>query len=56
VLLCYKKAKNILEQHREVVDRTAKLLVEKETIDSNQIDALLNGTSGEIANDENNIS
>jgi cell division protease FtsH len=56
VLLCYKKAKNILEQHREVVDRTAKLLLEKETIDSNQIDALLNGTSGEIANDENNIS
>ena len=56
VLSCYKKAKNILEQHRDIVDKTAKLLLEKETIDSNQIDALLNGTNGEIVNDEINNS
>ena len=52
VLACYEKAKNILAQNRDVVDKTARLLLEKETIDANQIDALLDAKKGEFANDE----
>lgn len=56
VLTCYKKAKSILEQHRAVVDNIANLLLEKETIDSKQIDALLYKEKGEAVDDKTNIS
>jgi cell division protease FtsH len=56
VLLCYKKARNIIEQNRTIVDGVANLLLEKETIDSNQIDALLHNNSGEGVDDKINIS
>jgi len=56
VLTCYERAKNILLQNRDVVDKTAKLLLEKETIDGNQIDALLNAKKGELASDEISVT
>ena len=40
---CYETAKNIIEDHREMLDAMAKALMEYETIDSDQIDDIMAG-------------
>jgi cell division protease FtsH len=52
ILMCYKKAKDIIIKNRDTVDKVASLLLEKETIDGNQIDKLLNENNGNLKNDE----
>ncbi|MCD8554225.1 ATP-dependent zinc metalloprotease FtsH [Seleniivibrio sp.] len=45
----YNRARRILEDNTELLHRTAKLLLEKETIDGNEIDVLLKELGGETA-------
>jgi len=40
---CYEKARNILEEHRGKMDMMAEALMQYETIDSEQIDAIMEG-------------
>ena len=40
---CYEKARNILEEHRSKMDMMADALMQYETIDSEQIDAIMEG-------------
>ena len=40
---CYEKARNILEEHRSKMDMMAEALMQYETIDSEQIDAIMEG-------------
>ncbi len=40
---CYEKARNILEEHRGKMDMMAEALMKYETIDSEQIDAIMEG-------------
>lgn len=41
--LCYAKGKKILSENRSILDNMAKLLIEKETIYSEEVDAIING-------------
>ncbi|VAX34163.1 Cell division protein FtsH [hydrothermal vent metagenome] len=43
----YSNAKNLLTENSELLDALARLLLEKETLDSREIDALIEKTSGE---------
>ena len=38
----YKRAKNVLEDNRHILDNLAEMLIEKETIDSDELQAILN--------------
>ena len=40
---CYEKARNLLEEHRSKMDMMAEALMQYETIDSEQIDAIMDG-------------
>jgi cell division protease FtsH len=40
---CYKKARNLLEEHRSKMDMMAEALMQYETIDAEQIDAIMEG-------------
>ena len=40
---CYEKARNLLEEHRSTMDMMADALMQYETIDSEQIDAIMEG-------------
>ena len=40
---CYEKARSILEEHRGKMDMMAEALMQYETIDSEQIDAIMEG-------------
>ncbi len=40
---CYEKARNLLEEHRSKMDMMAEALMQFETIDSEQIDAIMEG-------------
>ena len=40
---CYEKARNLLEEHRSKMDMMAEALMQYETIDSEQIDAIMEG-------------
>jgi cell division protease FtsH len=45
VLENYKKAREIIEQNRETVQRIAEALLERETLDASEINALIEGTA-----------
>ncbi len=44
---CYKKAREIIEQHREVLDRCSSLLMEKEKIGQDEFESLFAEAEGE---------
>ena len=44
---CYKKAREIIEQHREVLDRCSSLLMEKEKISQDEFESLFAEAEGE---------
>ena len=57
VIESYRKAKDILEKHRDVLDKVALSLLENETIDGEAINLLLNdGVKEDVAENPTNIS
>lgn len=49
---CYKRAKNLLSEYKKVLEKVARLLLEKETIDGKQIDEFIENSKKENTDDK----
>lgn len=47
--MAYQRAKDVLQNNREVLDTLAQMLVEKETVDSEELQELLNNNDVKLA-------